>query len=259
MSGLTMEKRIERMETGFSEMQKGQTAIVQSVGDLATITKNMAEHVYSEEEEDQMALGDPLMGNPTDDPMIDDKMGGMHHKQEEEEYPMLEDVPANGDPMMDKGGMYRKNEHMGEEEELLDEELQMADPSQGNFQRGYAGTAKTRSSEEDSPFGDTDSTVAGNEPQPAGDMGGDREDETFNAKFMAVQADLRDLRGRYNQMQRAKAISPPVGDMRKSQRIGGGGSPQGVTRQMQVEAKSRSWAELNQLRTATGDLPSFGV
>ena len=234
--------------------------ISKSVGDLAEVVRDMARHVYNHdesmysEEEDYQVAGMPEG--------MEQNMGGG--------VPMAED--AGGIPGSMPGEMpdnMAQGMHMGEEEDpALMEDPMMEDPavaqmgrphsmSRGgrSLNRGYAGVAVATADEEDSPFDEQQDNLEGNEVSPAGEMGGDRADETFNANFSSPQ--YKAMMQKLNRLEGAmtasgilvKGVVPGVG-LNKSRNQG-----PVMIRDVEEAAKSRSFRELNALREQAGDLP----
>ena len=143
--------------------------------------------------------------------------------------------------------------------------------------KGFADSAKDAKNEEDTPFDQkADSDVDGNETvdpgkattQSSGSAPGagagvatlpgmDRGDETFNvsAAMAQVQKTMGQievaLAGEGTQL--AKAVVPGV--VRSGDRNQAG---EGLTREMEIEVKGRTYKEINALRQELGDLPRFG-
>ena len=273
MGTMTIEKQIE-------EIRQTQKGLLDGVGDLANIVKNIAEHVYAEDDEgDDMELSnhedmdaeeevdieladaDMEMEDDTDDLMLED----VEEDVEVDEFPVEagmnrmrrmdeESDVIEGDDM-EKGGMRRAMD----DEEVMDVAMKggMKKSRRRKVHKGYANTSRRRSSEEDSPFGEQQSDMRGLAPVDDWGVGGERDEETFNMKFARMNKQVTQLQKELSAVRKAKAITPPIGDVQKSRRIGGGGGV--ITREVQEQVKSRSWAELNHLRTMSGDLPSHGV
>ncbi len=125
--------------------------------------------------------------------------------------------------------------------------------------KGYAGVSQTKRDEHDAPFGDKDSDLKGNESQPAGSQGGEREDETFGPGGMAYRKMRKDLNTAMTAVKElsggvtvAKAITPGV----PSQTDGEVTSPGHFTRDMQMQVKGMSFRQICKMREDVGDLPS---
>ena len=145
------------------------------------------------------------------------------------------------------------------------EEMYMARMLKGfKAKKGFADAAEEASSEEDSKWDEKDAKIEGNEPSPAGDQAGTEEDETFGPGGMSYSAMLKSIgdiskvvegiaqKVNGEQVVLSKGIVPGSGP---DNRYGAQNQGGVVTREMQVEAKSRSWKDLNRLRMDVGDLP----
>ena len=131
-------------------------------------------------------------------------------------------------------------------------------------QKGYNDTAKVRADEEDAPFDEgPDGDIDGNEPQPAGDMGGDRTDETFNAKFSTMESEIANLNKTVTTLAKAleegnlvktDAPFPERPNINKG-REDGVGEGEVITREMQEQFKGQTWRDINAFRTHIGELP----
>ena len=135
-------------------------------------------------------------------------------------------------------------------------------------EKGYDATATERKNEEDAPFGEAAKVddAGANEPTDPAEavkkppFTGNREDETLGGVAKAV----RDLTAKMDAFTKAgegsqtlvKAAAPPVvtrstgRDPQEDQPI--------LTRDMQKEATTRSFKEINRLRERVGDLPKHG-
>lgn len=136
--------------------------------------------------------------------------------------------------------------------------------------KGFDNSATSASDEEDAKFGEADSNVPGNEPQPSGDNDGDSENESFGPGGEASRP-AGAASGTYkgNSISRIAQLEKQVAELSGGQVIakaivpGATGSdarnPNGntgqFTREMQEEAKGRSFRDLNRLREEVGDLP----
>lgn len=128
------------------------------------------------------------------------------------------------------------------------------------MRKGYAGTAQSASDEEDAKFDEKDSDIKGNEASPAGEQGGNREDESFGPGGMAyksIKADISKLTNTVNKLAQAvggevvaSSVVPGVTDRNKVDK-----AQPTLTREMQEQAKQRSFRDLNRLREEVGDLP----
>ena len=208
------------VEEQMSIMQKG-------MGDLAEVVRDIARHVYKndgmyDEEEDYEVAGGGANGAMHDQmdrgghrgmnmggqgmaeeeyhedmALGDDPMGGMPPEDEMPIDPMAGD-PMAGDPMAGDpmAGDPMAGDPAAEDPMVEDPMLeQMArSPMMRSRRRvenrGYANVAVPTADEEDSPFDEQQDSIEGNEVSPAGAMGGDRADETFNANFMAINKRL---------------------------------------------------------------------
>ncbi len=232
------------------------TELIEIKSDIKNLAKHMltiAKAVYDENGySDEEDLGDilPDEGAPVEDPI--DK--GMY-KNEGEGY---ED---NGDDMMP---------YDNEDEDAY---MMRAMKKFKAVRKGFADTGTVASNEEDAKFDEKDSNVEGNEASPAGDQGGEREDETFgpggmsygasgSAGTKSVASDLKALNGMVTKLAgvvgKGKVIAKSnVPGVSKGAGARNGNLENGsVTREMQEAAKGRSFKELNALRTQVGDLPA---
>ncbi len=174
---------------------------------------------------------------------------------------------------MDDGGM---DDDLGYGEDEAVDEMAMAYKSLlkarrrfAKLKKGFDDVAEVKADEHDAPFGDKDGDVPGNEPQPAGDQGGDREDESFGP---GGEASRSYAQGTYKQLSRqvakltkqvaeatqgkviAKSLVPPIpGDNARQD------SSQGVTREVQEQVKGMSYKAINKFREDIGDLPRHGI
>lgn len=221
--------------------------VTKSLGDLAMVVRDMAV--------DQQSLRRRVFK------MDEDSYDA------EEEYEMVdkgdempEDVPPEGypeeEPMQLRRGNKVMKDHMnGEEEEDLADLPVEDDMMKASRNKGYANVAQQRVDEEDSPFDEQQDNAEGNEPSPAGKMGGNRDDETFNVSFSALMSEISSLKKAVESsgITVAKSVVP-------SPRSGTRGRTSGpaepiMDREMQSEVKSRSYREINQLREQIGELP----
>ena len=121
--------------------------------------------------------------------------------------------------------------------------------------KGYANRALRTADEEDAPFDEQQDDVVGNEPSPAGRMGGTREDETFNVNFSKLIGEVRGLRRdiRKGKLSKARGPVPAPGTIRKGRTVQTAtDNGMRITRDMESQIKSRSFRELNQLREEMG-------
>ena len=156
------------------------------------------------------------------------------------EDPMIDDPLA--DPMAEEMDPLKQRRPMGMARKAK------AQPSRN---KGYNNVAVQTADEEDAPFGEQQDSLEGNDPSPAGNMDGDREDETFNVSFATVVNEVRGMKAALaaNGIT-VKSVTPGVNGFRK-------GRDQGdvLVRDVEIMAKTRSWKELNALREQVGDLP----
>jgi hypothetical protein len=258
----------------------------------------MAKRVYSKEDEDDKEDEDGHKEDKTRkllrsrrgvrkaDEYMDDGMGGF----EEEEYPdMMDEDKAHRGRYARYARHARYARRMGKDEGMdgmpmdddvpMDDDMMSYDEEDDDFmmamkllravrgtKKGYAAAAKVKADEEDSPFGDKDSTVSGNETQPAGDQGGDREEETFGPGGMAYRAMLKGFN--VSPEQADAIVKARGGDHDPGQEIAKALIPEGsqdpragkegvgvLTREMQEAVKVRSFRDINRLRMDIGDLP----
>ena len=185
---------------------------------------------------------------------------------EEEETEEKDPMAPNKDAAMYKNDEYDDGEGMMPYDDES-EDMYMARMRKGfRAKKGFADAAEEASSEEDSKWDEKDSKIDGNEAQPAGDQTGNEDDETFGPGGMAYSAMLKQIadigkvvngiaqKAGAEQIVLAKGIVPGQGavDPRGGPGQGGGVT---VTREMQEQAKGRSYRDLNRLREEVGDLP----
>lgn len=239
-----------------------------TVHKLATIMRDMAQHVYKNDEEDDDDSEDMDVEKM---PMFrEDEM--VTEEEEIFEEPVMDKMPMEEDPMesdplledMDKGGMYKDDGMMAEDEMNLDEELEMMrheyKMAKNRRDKGYNNASKTNADEEDTSFGESpDSDIKGNEAQPAGMQGGDPMDETFNAKFSQMVSDVATLKkyfaGQAKKQRagvRSKAPNPGLPNVNKGRTTE---ESQQSLIDMEKLTKDRSYKQINQLRMDVGDLP----
>lgn len=268
---VTLEKEV-RMLTGY----------------VQTLAKAMLEKhdPFAEEEggmpgmeEDPMNPGGGMPGME-EDPMA--LMPGMHKEDPAMDSQFQEDpmgapggMPGMEEDPMNPGGMPGMP---GEEEMPYDEdEMAMAyykarRMQKLRVQKGWRHAAKN-TAEHDGPFSEKDSTVEGNETQPAGDQGGDREDESFGVggqssrayaggSYKALATTVQALKKQIGDLTAngqviSKALVPPV-TAHNPQDAGPDGQIL-LTREMQEQAKNQSYRQLNKLRIEVGDLPTHGI
>ena len=231
--------------------------LTKSVGDLATVVRDVAAHVYrkegmygEEEEYEDMTFPEEggMMGG--EEEVLDEEVAMMG-----DNHMRMEDKDNDEDPTMDGSGMMKMDED--EDDEDMEKGMHKSKKvAKKKTKKGYAATAEIKADEEDSSFGDPpDSNIKGNEVSPAGEMGGDRGDETFNMKF--TQDVIKELKGMKKALADsgivvAKSIVPNPGSTTKGRTTGGK-----VTPDMEMEIKKRSWKQINGLREQVGDLPKY--
>jgi len=214
--------------------------------DIAALTNHMltlANRVYKH---------DPMMG---EEEMPYDDMGGMGGG----EMPMDPAMPPVDPAMPPMDPAMGANGVPGMPEEVYpDEDMDKRGGRHGYARskqvraKGYAGAHETAANEEGGKWDVKDDNVKGNEPQPAGDQGGDREDETFGVGGTAyskmLEKRIADLE---SGVTIAKAQIP--GNQVDKANIMGEGS-QAITRDMQMQAVKSSWHELGRFAVETGYL-----
>ena len=169
---------------------------------------------------------------------------------EKEEYEFTEEGPV-GDPLDDETMKMEGEEEL--EDEIMEDEIEMGRHKKSkDTKKGYANTARVKADEEDAPFGEQQDSIKGNEASPAGEIGGAREDETFNAKFSRVLSDIEDLKS--SKFSRANAVVPSIGNLQKG-RESGTDTGNVMTRDIQEKAKDLSYKQLNEFRMQNGLLP----
>ena len=174
-----------------------------------------------------------------------------HEYGEEEEYEFnevekTEDLDGIHDPLKED------TEKMTPEEDVLAEEI-LEDEVEMSRKKGFNNTARKRANEEDAPFGEQQDSIKGNEPSPAGEIGGSREDETFNAKFSCALKDIEDLKSA--KFAKAGAIVPGIGNVRKGREAGSDSTGRMNTVELQKAAKDMTYKQLNEFRMQQGLLP----
>ena len=242
-----------------------QMAIIsKGLGDLAEVVRDMARHIYKngemyEGEEDYEMAGDPMA-----------QVGGDPQMGMEEDPTMQMGLGMNTEPEMGaESGMPSPASpplppSNGMEEEMFPDEMpepisqmgvnpmQRSRPARArSVVKGYNNAAMPTASEEDSPFGEQQDSIEGNQGSPAGNMVGDREDETFNVSFQSMLNEVRGIRAALQA--NGITVKGPVPGLGKIQK-GREGNPV-IDRDFQVIAKSRTYQELNSLREQVGDLP----
>ncbi len=224
----------------LDQLAKENAALRADIGALTNHMLTLANRVYKH---------DPMMG-PEEEMPYDDMggMGGgdmpMDPAMGAGEMPM---DPAMGDPAM--GGAPAMPEEVYPDEDKMGRHGYAR--SQARL-KGYAGNHETAANEEGGKWDVKDDSVKGNEPQPAGDQGGDREDETFGVGGTAyskmLEKRIADLE---SGVTIAKAQIP--GNQVDKANIMGEGS-QAITRDMQMQAVKSSWHELGRFAVETGYL-----
>ena len=238
--------------------------VVTLMNELATVVRDMATDFYKndvmDDDDDDMEV-EKMPMYQEDEPMMEeeDDMDGIL----ENELPMDEDLDMEDDMMKGEEPMM---DDIMDDEAALDEEIEMmrhqwkaikAKIEKRKANKGYAATAKINADEEDAPFDEgPDGDVKGNEASPAGEQGGEREDETFNVKFMRdLTSELKRFNKNMEKRQqsgvKSKAIVPGL-SIKKGRETQADNM---ITRDMEEQAKGRTWSELADLRVTTGDLP----
>lgn len=283
--------------------EQWKASMAKNMGDLASVVRDMAMHVYSKHdpemggendgmgedydtvnffdesdlmpEDGGMGMDDPMMGGEEEemDPMAMSShgmaMGGM-------EDPMMGDAGMGGDPMMGDpgmedpmmeddlqmmGGMHKGGtmdaDDLMNQIDKMNAQLRIAKRNLTRIQKGYNDVSMERSDEEDSPFDEQQDSLDGNEPSPAGEQGGDREDETFNMQFQSLQKEISKLKGQLNKKNIAKTqvIIPGQANINKSD----SGKSKVIDRDLETEIKKRSYREINALREDLGMLPKHAL
>ncbi len=200
---------------------------------------------------------DPAMG--MEDPMGMPQDPGMGGGMED---PM--GVPP--DPM----GMPGEEEMPYDEDEMAMAYYKAAKMTKGRrLGKGFAHAAQAKNDEHDAPFGDKDSTLEGNEKSPAGDQGGEREDESFGPGGNSLRANangvykmrqeiaslnkrLESLTGEGVVVSKAVVPARPAADGEQLGQVT-------LTREMQEQTKAMSYKAINKLREQVGDLPAHGI
>ena len=248
-------------------------SLSRDVADLASVTRDLAQAVYKQGEtlegprthsdEEDEATQYPVAGGPeatmTETRKNTPPMGKM---------PSLHEEP-DGDELMP----YAMDD---EDEELMTSyKAFVREHGRAGLRKvlkGYADVAQDRATEEDTPFGEKDADLDGNEPQSAGDQGGQRDDETFGVGGLAprdlsgVDATkmIAKLQARIQKLERANepaglavAARAQVPGTGSTATAGRGGSQVTLTRDLQAKAKGLSYRQINKMREDVGDLPRF--
>ena len=228
------------------------------MGDVPPVDDSVIDDIVSDEEKMHHYNKGDVSNNEVDN-MDDNVIEKTQHDEEDAEKIVRDemDKSSEGDSSLDTQEAMLKMQL--EELEVKKQLLKI------QAQKGYNDTAKVRSDEEDAPFDEgPDGDIDGNEPQPAGDMGGDRTDETFNAKFSTMEAQIANLNKTVTTLAKAleegnlvktDAPVPGPGDINKG-REAGVGENEVITREMQEQFKGQSWRDINAFRTHIGELPS---
>ena len=246
-------------KVSLESLSKDNAALRADIGTLTNHMLTLANRVYKHDEgmypeeygHEGMPEGDypdkAYKDHDMNDMPYNDDMGGMGG-----EMPMDPGMPM--DPAMGaNGGMPGMPEDVYPDEDKMGRHG-YARSKQGWIRaKGYAGNHETAANEEGGKWDVKDDNVKGNEPQPAGDQGGDREDETFGvggmaySKLMKRLDDLEENAG----VTIAKAQIP--GNQVDKANIMGEGA-QAITREMQMQAVKSTWKELGKFAVETGYL-----
>ena len=269
--------------------EQWKASMAKNMGDLASVVRDMAMHVYSKHDPEmggeEGAMGEdydtvnffdesdlmPEDGGMTDPSMMEedemDPMAMSSHgmSMNDMEDPMMGD-PGMEDPMMDddlqmmggmhKGGTMNADDLMNQIDKMS-AQLRIAKRNLNRMQKGYNDVSMERADEEDSPFDEQQDSLDGNEPSPAGEQGGDREDETFNMQFQSLQKEISKLKTQLNKKNIAKTqvITPGISNINKSD----SGKGPVIDRDLETEIKKRSYREINALREDLGMLPKHAL
>ncbi len=226
-------------------MTTNSTAEIQEVSkavqNLATHVLTLAKRVYAKDD-DQM----PYMED--DDDEKKSKMSKTHDGDDDDYMDSHEEMKT------------KKRSKMGDhdDDDYMDDDMKA---KKSKRSKGFADSAEDAKDEEDNKFGDApDSDVDGNEPMDPkvktfDDAG--REDETLG-KMVKQIADLSAMVEKMSGSGAQTIVKSmvPGGGERHDGREGGDGMV--VTREMQEQAKGRTYQELNRLRENLGDLPRHG-
>lgn len=213
----------------------------------AIMTKHMvtlAERVYKH--------GDGM----GEEPMMPGAGGGqeemypMDSHDEMPQAPMQPEMPGAGGPgmpgaPMDPAGGYDENNYGRKGYRMSREVYKFLQ------EKGFTGDYETAADEEGGKWDEKDSDVRGLEAQPAGQQGGEREDETFGPGGMSYQKSLeKRLRELEQGVTIAKAEVPAGGFPVDKAKIGG--QSESVTREQQMQAVKTPWSELCKFAEANG-------
>ncbi len=219
-----------------AEIQK----VSKAVQTLATHVLTLAKRVYAKDD-DQMPYMD-------DDDEKKSKMSKTHEEGHDDDDAYMDSM---------KGKKSKMGDH--DDDDYEGDDMKAKKNKQRN--KGFADSAEDAKDEEDAKFGDpAQSDVDGNEPMDPkvktfDDAG--REDETLG-KMVKQIADLSAMVEKMSgsgAQTIVKSMVPGAGDRHDGREVG---SDMVVTRQMQEDAKGRTYQELNRLREAVGDIPRHG-
>ena len=184
----------------MGEFEVLQKELRQLAGHVQVLAKAVLDKdVFDEEEEyDGMGNGmrheDPMAAIPGEEEQLS-RMGkhGNYMKEDpamgmEDPMGMPPEPPGMGGGMEDPMGMPGEEEMPYDEDEMAMAYYKAAKMTKALRSKGFGHAAQAKTDEHDAPFGDKDSTLEGNEKSPAGDQGGDREDESFGTGGNALRA-----------------------------------------------------------------------
>ena len=182
----------------------------------------------------------------------------MYGEEEEFEFDEEEavDVPVVDDPLADEMKM-EDDETL--EDEIMDDEMELSRKSKSKSTKskskrvkGYANTSTVKADEEDSSFGEQQNSIDGNERSPAGEMGGNRADETFNAQFASALKDIAELKS-VSKLSKVESIIPGTGNLRKGYTVERGEiSEDEMSEDLESAARKMTFKQINQFRTERG-------
>ena len=244
--------------------------LTKSMGDLATVVKDVASYVYTKDEmygeEEEYEMPEAPMEVPAEEEVMmpeEEELTFARPKRWSKKRKVSKmDDEDDMEDVMDKGhddddedvADMEKMGHDDDEDDDKDMDKAVAKrrpQRKARTRKGYADTAMVAANEEDSPFDEQQNDIDGNEVQPAGDMGGDREDETFNVKFSRNEIlGLKKLVASQSAGKVAKAFVPNPGNVNKGRNIQV--NEESMTRDMQEAAIGKSWQELNAARYTFG-------
>ena len=270
-------------------MTTNSTAEIQEVSKavktLATHVLTLAKRVYAKDD-DQMPYMDDDDEKKSkmsktheeghdDDDDEDMKMSKRRNKMgdHDDDYDDMEDRKARKRSKMgdhdydDDDDMSKRHSRKAEGNGGQDYESDSHQSAKVKTNKGFADSAEDRKDEEDASFGEAAGVdeKTGNEPlDPAKNpksapFADDRNDETFNVNAMMKQ--ITKLASMVEKMEGSgaqtivKSMVPGNGDRHDGREVGSG---MVVTRDMQEQAKGRTYQELNRLREEMGDLPRHG-